>query len=99
MRKADVAVQEVVCSETGKPMAKIPLWMADIQVKFVSDEARQKHSTHTPLLDHEPERRSIGGVAGLEDLKEVDTVGATGEEEEEEAEYTELGEENSDEDY
>ena len=32
MRKADVEVREVVCSETGKPLAKIPLWMADVKV-------------------------------------------------------------------
>ena len=100
MRKADVAVQEVVCSETGKPMPKIPLWMAGIQVKFVSDEARQKHPTsRIGLLDTEPERRSIGGGAGLDDLKDLDTVGATGDEEEEEAEFEELGEEGGEEDY
>ena len=38
MRNPDTEVREVLCSETGKPMPKIPLWMADIKVKFVSEE-------------------------------------------------------------
>jgi hypothetical protein len=95
MRKADVAVQEVVCSETGKPMPKIPLWMANIKVKFVSDEARQKHPTPSGLLDSEPERRSIGSGADMDELKDVDTVGAVIDDEEE-AEYDEIGEEDGD---
>lgn len=75
MRKADTEVREVVCSETGKPMPKIPLWMSDIKVKFVCDEARQKSATPAPLLDVEPVRRSVGGVGDLDELKEVDAVG------------------------
>ncbi|MCS6776230.1 MAG: hypothetical protein RMJ43_09435 [Chloroherpetonaceae bacterium] len=45
MRKPDVEVREVVCSETGKPMPKIPLWLADVKVKFVCEEARQRHGS------------------------------------------------------
>jgi len=61
MRKPDMPVREVVCSETGKPMPKIPMWMADIHVKFLSDEARQKHSSSTGIPDLDAERRSMGG--------------------------------------
>src|SRR3981081_1954084 len=69
MRKPDVDVREVGCSETGKPMAKIPLWMADVQVKFISDEAKQKHPS-TGLAALEPLRRSIVPAGELEEIKE-----------------------------
>ncbi len=95
MRKADTIVQEVVCSETGKPMPKIPLWMAGIEVKFVSDEARQKHPTSSGMLDAAPERRTIGGGSEMDELKGIDTVGAA-EEEEEESDFEEPGEEGGD---
>ena len=66
MRKSDAEVREVVCSETGKPMPKIPLWMADVTVKFVSDEARQRHSpSHGVAI--EPARRAFA-----DDVKEAD---------------------------
>lgn len=68
MRKPDVEVREVVCSETGKPMAKIPLWMADVKVKFISDEAKQKHPS-AGLADLEPLRRSIAAPEELEEIK------------------------------
>jgi hypothetical protein len=74
MRKADVDVREVVCSETGKPMAKIPLWMADVKVKFISDEAKQKHPS-TGLADLEPLRRSIMATGELEEIKESVVAG------------------------
>jgi hypothetical protein len=76
MRKPDVEVREVVCSETGKPMSKIPLWMADIKVKFVSDEARQKHPTLTGIPDLDAAPRGIVGGADLDELKELEAVGA-----------------------
>jgi len=89
MRKPDVDVREVVCSETGKPMAKIPLWMADVKVKFISDEAKQKHPS-TGLADLEPLRRSIVATGELDEIKEsvvagLDDAGA----EEDEIEDTE----------
>src|ERR1044071_6594354 len=74
MRKPDVDVREVVCSETGKPMAKIPLWMADVKVKFISDEAKQKHPS-TGLADLEPLRRSIVAPGELEEIKESVVAG------------------------
>jgi hypothetical protein len=70
MRKSDVEVREVVCSETGKPMPKIPLWMADVKVKFISDEAKQKHPS-AGLADLEPLRRSITVNGELDEIKET----------------------------
>ena len=98
MRKADIDVREVVCSETGKPIAKIPLWMADIKVKFLSDEARQKHTSNLSLpadLD-KPRRATKDDVA--DDLKGIIVPDpAEAEEpvyEEEEAEDEDLGEDD-----
>lgn len=89
MRKPDAEVREVVCSETGKPMPKIPLWMADVDVKFVSDEARQRHAPSHGVP--EPSRRS---ASSLEDEKEKDAVDEEIEDEaEEEAEAEEIEEE------
>lgn len=51
MRKADVEVREVVCSETGKPIPKIPLWMAKVKVKFVSEEAKSRHASPHGMSD------------------------------------------------
>ncbi len=74
MRVPDVDVREVVCSETGKPMAKIPLWMADVKVKFISDEAKQKHPS-AGLADLEPLRRTIVAAGELEEIKESVVAG------------------------
>jgi hypothetical protein len=71
MRKPDLEVREVVCSETGKPMPKIPLWMADIKVKFVSDEARQKHPALAGMADIEPSARALAG-GEFDPLKELE---------------------------
>ncbi len=96
MRKADDIVQEVVCSETGKPMPKIPMWMAGIKVRFVSDEARQKHPTPMGLLEAEPERRSLSSGTDLDDLKELG-VSEVPLEEEEEPEFDEGNDEGGEE--
>ncbi len=69
MRKPDVEVREVVCYETGKPMPKIPAWMAEIKVKFVSDEARQRHPAPTSLIDIEPVRRLAIADADIDVIK------------------------------
>ncbi len=81
MRKEDAPVREVVCSETGKPMPKIPLWMADIKVKFVSDEARQKHPTLAGIPDLEAAPRGIAPAVDVEGLADLDSVGVAIEEE------------------
>lgn len=75
MRKPDVIVEEVVCSETGKPMAKIPLWMAGMKVRFVSDEARQKHPTPIGIPDIDPIRKAVDSE-GSDELKDLDAVSA-----------------------
>ena len=80
MRKSDLPVREVVCSETGKPMPKIPLWMADVKVKFISDEARQKHPPALGLAEIEPIRRSQSPLGDIDSLKDLDSVGAVNEE-------------------
>jgi hypothetical protein len=74
MRKPDEVVREVVCSETGKPMPKIPLWMADVKVKFISDEARQKHPPLPGIADLEPLRRGGAEIDGIKDLDAVGVV-------------------------
>jgi hypothetical protein len=74
MRKPDAEVREVVCSETGKPMPKIPLWMADVNVKFVSDEARQRHSVPHAPVELEAARRGYGG-SELDEIKDIDVAG------------------------
>ncbi len=89
MRKPDLEVREVVCSETGKPMTKIPPWMAGIEVKFVSDEARQKHPTPTPLIDIEARPRATNAAEVLK-VEKVHLVEA--ESDEEDAEFEEDGE-------
>ncbi len=72
MRKPDNEVKEVTCYETGKPMPKIPLWMAGINVKFISDEARQRHPSHSSAADFEPLRRSsTASAASKDDIKAV----------------------------
>jgi|SRR5579862_588402 len=78
MRKPDEIVREVVCSDTGKPMPKIPLWMADIKVKFVSDEARQKHTTVAGIPDLEPAVRGAVSSVDVDGLTDIDTVSAIG---------------------
>lgn len=84
MRKPDLEVREVVCADTGKPIVKIPLWMAEFtyskehnpegKVKFVSDEARQKNPNAAGLGDIEPLRRSFNAANDGDPLKMIDSV-------------------------
>jgi len=76
MRKPDREVSEVVCSETGKPMPKIPPWMAGMKVRFVSDEARQKHPAPLGIPDLDPIRKTIGGGDEIDELKDFAVAGA-----------------------
>ena len=96
MQKPDAEVREVVCSETGKPMPKIPLWMADVKVKFVSDEARQKHPSPQGLADMEPLRRGLSPVGDLDEIKGLDAVAAI---DEDDAEFEEGDVEEPTDDY
>lgn len=74
MRKPDLEVREVVCSTTGKPMAKIPLWMSDVNVKFVSEESKQKSSAAPSMLHGEQIRPAKVISAQGDDLKGIDSV-------------------------
>lgn len=76
MRRTDEEVREVVCSETGKPMTKIPLWMADIRVKFVSDDARQRHLSSPVRADPELARQDVSPGVDVDGLAALGTVGA-----------------------
>ncbi len=71
MRKPDLEVREVICSETGKPISKIPAWIAEVNVKFVSDEARQRHPAPLPIIDIEPTRRLIAADSGVDKIKDL----------------------------
>ena len=74
MRKPDLEVREVVCSTTGKPMAKIPLWMSDVNVKFVSEESKQKNSAAPAMLNVDQIRPVKVISAQGDDLKGIDAV-------------------------
>lgn len=84
MRKPDLEVREVVCADTGKPIVKIPLWMAEFtyskehnpegKVKFVSDEARQKNPNAAAMGDIEPLRRTFNASNDGDPLKMIDSV-------------------------
>ena len=74
MRKPDLEVREVVCSETGKPISKIPAWMAEVNVKFVSNEARQRHPVPPSIADIEPARRLISADKVIDPIKDIDDV-------------------------
>ncbi|HLV81853.1 MAG TPA: hypothetical protein VKT32_16315, partial [Chthonomonadaceae bacterium] len=67
-----------------------------IKVKFVSDEARQKHPTGPGLMDIEPLRRGLGatGESEMEELKDLDAAGAMIDEPE--ADFEEVGAEPED---
>lgn len=99
MRKPDLEVMEVLCSETGKPMPKIPLWMADVKVKFVSDEARQKHSNMPGLSEIEPLRRSSASISSLDDIKIVEKDEDDGKEIDPDAVEMDVDEEIADEEF
>ena len=39
----ELELHEAACSECGKPIPAIPLWLADAKVRFQCEECRQKH--------------------------------------------------------
>ena len=67
-------VREVRCSVSGMPIPTIPLWYADVKVKFVSDAARSR-SGATRLAEalveeeeaEEEEAEDTDGDISLED--------------------------------
>lgn len=85
----------VVCVDCGKPLEKIPIWLADVKVKFTCEECRTKHRTplvivdDLPSLTEEPaedmdiiEREEGLDTTSLEELAQEEERGAEEEEEE-----------------
>lgn len=85
----------VTCVDCGKPLDKIPSWLASVKVKFTCEECRTKHRVplvvmnDLPLAD-EPvedldiiEREEGLETTSLEDLVQEEEKGAEEEEEEE----------------
>ena len=46
----EAEVEEVRCSETGVPLPSIPAWYANVNVKFISQQAAKKHGAINPAL-------------------------------------------------
>ncbi|MCS6830117.1 MAG: hypothetical protein RMM08_06315 [Armatimonadota bacterium] len=85
----------VVCVECGKPLEKIPAWLAGVQVKFTCEECRTKHRTPLVIVDDlspltdEPaedldiiEREEGLETTSLEELAQEEEKGLEEEEEE-----------------
>ncbi|GIV15891.1 MAG: hypothetical protein KatS3mg022_1326 [Armatimonadota bacterium] len=85
----------VVCVECGKPLEKIPVWLASVKVKFTCEECRTKHRTpiviveDLPPLPEEPpedidiiEREEGLETTSLEELAQEEEKGLDEEEEE-----------------
>jgi endogenous inhibitor of DNA gyrase (YacG/DUF329 family) len=70
----------ITCSECGKPMEKVPLWMASVRIRFVCDNCRKVNPQQwfpLPIAEDEEERIAVQGdediafvegEVGLEDL-------------------------------
>lgn len=84
----------VTCVECGKPLDKIPSWLATVNVKFMCEECRLKHRAPVvimedlPLPDETPEdldviEREEGlDTTSLEELaQEEEQIAEEGEEE------------------
>ncbi len=46
----EAPVEEVRCAETSVPLPSIPSWYADVNVKFISQQAARKHNALNPTL-------------------------------------------------
>ncbi|MCS7066281.1 MAG: hypothetical protein NZL85_08420, partial [Fimbriimonadales bacterium] len=70
----------ITCSECGKTLDKIPVWMASVNIRFVCDSCRKVNPQQwfpLPIAEDEEERIAVGpdediafveGEVGLEDL-------------------------------
>ncbi|CCW35416.1 hypothetical protein CWRG_02478 [Chthonomonas calidirosea] len=86
MPKPDEPVQEVRCYKTGKPLPKVPQWLATVKVKFVSDEARQKEPPAPSILDspapllarlplvHDDDDADLSAAATLVEDEEIEDI-------------------------
>lgn len=52
----EAPVEEVRCAETGVPISSIPSWYANVNVKFISQQAAKKHGTLNPALAEDAAR-------------------------------------------
>ena len=91
----DLDLNEVRCSECGKPVPTIPQWLSDVKVRFQCEECRQRHprAPGVPELV-EPPRRTLTPTDDAPEIDEsteaaiedIDEDADDEEEEEEEAE-------------
>lgn len=84
----------VTCVDCGKPLDKIPVWLANVKVKFTCEECRTKHRAPLviPVDDHPTEEvnedmdvieREEGlETTSLEELAQEEERGLEDEEEE-----------------
>lgn len=85
----------VVCVDCGKPLEKIPVWLAGVKVKFTCEECRTKHRTPIVIVDDLPplteepaedidiiEREEGLETTSLEELAQEEEKGLEEEEEE-----------------
>ncbi|MGC8782890.1 MAG: hypothetical protein ACP5RN_00680 [Armatimonadota bacterium] len=85
----------VVCVDCGKPLEKIPVWLAGVKVKFTCEECRTKHRPPMVIVDDLPplpeepaedidiiEREEGLDTTSLEELAQEEEKGLEEEEEE-----------------
>lgn len=73
----------IYCSECGKPLEKVPQWLATVKIRFVCDDCRQVNPHHwLPAIGEEEEEKReavegeeiafVEGEVSLEELAEED---------------------------
>lgn len=78
------------CSECGKPLEKVPSWLANVKIRFVCDNCRQVNPQHwLPAIGEEEEEKVVAvdgeevafveGEVSLEELAEEDRKRLMGE--------------------
>lgn len=84
----------VTCVDCGKPLDKIPSWLASVKVKFTCEECRTKHRVSLVVVNDLPlteepagdldiiEREEGLETTSLEELVQEEEKGAEEEEEE-----------------
>ena len=68
MAVSELELHEASCSECGKPIPTIPLWLADARVKFQCEECRQKHPRVPGMADVDLRR----GISSSDEPVEMD---------------------------
>ncbi len=73
----------IVCAECGKPLEKVPSWLATVKIRFVCDGCRQVNPQHwLPAIGEDEEEKVlvgegeevafVEGEVSLEELAEED---------------------------